>query len=97
MNDRQLKDKMFILSAVTLELFGVAKELDDYLDNYSMMHFYDMCSSIVDEMLEGDEYQKYLSNNHHFSENHNTCFDWYYMSKSKSLFNDERIKKVAGI
>lgn len=93
---RKTNDKMFILSAVTLELFGVARKKDDYLDQYGMQHFYDMCVNIVEEMLDGVEYKKFLIDKHHFH-THGTCFDWHYMTESRKMFTDERIRKVAGL
>lgn len=93
---RKTNDKMFILSAVTLELFGVAKRKDDYLEQFGMQHFYDMCVDIVEEMLDGVEYKKFLIDKNHFH-THGTCFDWYYMTESRKLFTDERIRKVAGL
>jgi hypothetical protein len=97
MKSRKENDKMFILSAVTLELFYVARKKDDYLDQYGMQHFYDMCIDITEEMLNGVEYQKYLINEDHFNTNHRTCFDWYYMTKSRDMFTDKRIRLVAGL
>jgi ABC-type oligopeptide transport system substrate-binding subunit len=97
MKARKENDKMFILSAVTLELFYVAKNEGDYLDQYGMQHFYDMCIDIVEEMLSEDEYNNYLSDRDYFNTNHNTCFDWYYMEKSRDMFTDERIRRVAGL
>jgi hypothetical protein len=96
-SERKIKDKMFILSAVTLELYGWAnKNKREYLDDYGMAHFYDMCAHIVNEMLDGVEYQKHLIDMYHFHTNHKTSIDWYYMDKAPSMFTDERIKKVAG-
>jgi hypothetical protein len=97
MESRKENDKMFILSAVTLELFDVAKKKDDYLDQYGMQHFYDMCIDIVEEMLDGEEYKKFLVDKDYFNTNHGTCFDWYYMTKSIYMFTDERIRRVAGL
>jgi ABC-type oligopeptide transport system substrate-binding subunit len=97
MEARKENDKMFILSAVTLELFGVAKKVEDYLDQYGMQHFYDMCIDIVEEMLSEEDYNNYLSDKDYFYTNHNTCFDWYYMVKSRHMFTDERIRRVAGL
>jgi hypothetical protein len=96
--NRQIEDKLFITSAITLELFEVAKLKYGYLDNYGMMHFYDMCVSIAEDIIDKDtEYYKYLENPKHFHENLNTCFDWYCIDKSREMFTDERIKKVAGL
>ena len=96
--NRLEKDKMFILSAVTLELYGWAdKNKREYLDGYGMAHFYDMCANIVNEMLDGVEYQKYLIDSHHFHTNHKTSLDWYYMDKAPSMFTVERIRIVAGL
>ena len=91
------KDKMFILSAVSIELFGyVSKHKKDYLDNYGMQHFYDMCADIVNEMMDGVEYKKFLIDRYHFHTCHNTCFDWYYMQIAPSMFTEDRIRRVAG-
>ena len=89
---------MFILSAVTIELFGYAdKNKQEYLDDYGMAHFYDMCADIVNEMLDGVEYQKYLIDRCHFHTNHKTSLDWYFMDRAPSMFTDERIRRVAGL
>ena len=97
-SERKIKDKMFILSAVTLELYGWAKKnKQEYLDDYGMAHFYDMCANIVNEMLDGVEYQKHLIDMYHFHTNHKTSLDWYYMDKAPSMFTDERIRRVAGL
>jgi nitrogen fixation-related uncharacterized protein len=97
-NERKMKDKMFILSAVSIELFGWAsKNKQEYLDDYGMAHFYDMCSDIVNEMMDGVEYQKHLVDKYHFHTNHNTSIDWYYMDLAPSMFTNERIRKVAGL
>ena len=93
-----MKDKMFTLSAVSIELFGyVSKHKQDYLDNYGMLHFYDMCADIVNEMMDGEDYQKFLVDRRHFSINHKTCFDWYYMNLAPSMFTEDRIRRVAGL
>jgi predicted glycoside hydrolase/deacetylase ChbG (UPF0249 family) len=90
-----MKDKMFILSAVTIELFYWAKKnKEEYLDQHGMAHFYDMCADIVNEMLDGVEYQKFLIDRDYFN-NQNKCFDWYYMDIATSIFTNERIRKVS--
>jgi hypothetical protein len=97
-NERKMKDKMFILSAVTIELFDWAKKnKEEYLDNYGMAHFYDMCADIVNEMLDDVEYKKHLIDKYHFQSNHKTCIDWYYMDRASLMFTNERIRKVAGL
>lgn len=94
--ERKTEDKMFVLSAITLELFGfVNKDKREYLGAYGMAHFYDMCADIVNEMLDGLEYQKFLIDRNHF-QNNATSLDWYYMDKAPSMFTDERIRRVAG-
>ena len=95
--NRLEKDKMFILSAVTIELFGYAnKNKQEYLNDYGMAHFYDMCADIVNEMMDGVEYQKYLIDISHFH-NKKESFDWYYMDIAPSMFTYERIRRVAGL
>jgi hypothetical protein len=86
------KDKMFILSAITLELFGWAeKNKEEYLDQYGMAHFYDMCADIVNEMIDSVDYQNYLM------DKRNICLDWHFMNLAPSMFTDERIRRVAGL
>jgi hypothetical protein len=90
-NERKMEDKMFILSAVSIELHRYVNEnKQDYLDDYGIAHFYDMCADIVNEMTDGVDYQDYLSDN-------NLCLDWYFMDKAPSMFTNERIRRVAGL
>ena len=85
------KDKMFILSAITLELFDYANDKEGYRDNYGMAHYYDMCADIVNEMIDSVDYQNYLM------DKRNICLDWHFMNLAPSMFTDERIRRVAGL
>ena len=95
---RTQDDKQFITSAITLELFGHAKQKEGYLDNYGMLHFYDICVDIANDIIDNDEeYKKFVLDRNHFQDVHKTCFDWYCIDKSVSLFTDDRILRVAGL
>jgi len=91
------EDKMFILSAITLELFGKMRKDQDYFGNYGMAHFYDMCASIANDIVDNDlEYRNYLSDKYYFH-NKYTSLDWYCMDIAPSMFTEERIRRVAGL
>jgi glutathionylspermidine synthase len=95
---RTQDDKQFITSAITLELFEIAKQKEGYIDNYGMIHFYDMCVDIANEIIDNDEeYKKFVQDKNHFQNVHNTCFDWYCIDKASDFFTDDRILRVAGL
>jgi len=88
---------MFILSAITLELFGKMRGDQNYFGNYGMAHFYDMCASIANDIVDNDlEYRNYLSDKYYFH-NKYTSLDWYCMDIAPSMFTEERIRRVAGL
>lgn len=89
------EDRDLLMCAISIKVFDhVNTHMRDYLDGYGSMHMYDLIADIVDELMQGEDYQKYLADYHYFH-SMGTCFDWYYMDKCIKMITEERIHRVA--
>jgi predicted alpha-1,6-mannanase (GH76 family) len=96
-NERINKDRGFLIAAVSLNLKQCIDIMSpDYFDTWGYAHYYDLVVDIVDEMMSGTEYIKYLSNCNHFHEM-STSIDTYYEDMARGMVTHDRIKRVAGL
>ena len=86
-------DRSFIIAAVSCSAIDVVrKHYESWLDNNGYLPFYEMVIEIVDELMftEGCEYLKFIKakdKTDWFINNHDTCFDWYYMEQAEKLIH----------
>ena len=96
-NERINKDRGFLIAAVSLNLKQCIDIMSpDYFDNWGYAHYYDLVVDIVDEMMSGSEYIKFLQNANHFHDM-GESIDTYYDDMARGMVTHDRIKRVAGL
>ena len=102
--EQKQKDVQFIVSAVTAELYDLARYeyFETWENNGGMGWFFSECVEITNEIMfkEGSEYLKWLdhwikSEDNSwlcFSEISGECFDWYHMYEARKLFKSRYTK-----
>lgn len=95
-NERINKDRGFLIAAVSLNLKQCIDIMSpDYFDNWGYAHYYDLVVDIVDEMMSGDDYIKFLHNIDHYEEM-GTSIDIFYEDMAMGMVTHDRIRRVAG-